>query len=148
MFKAPLAAAIILLASASMTAIGAGQASTQSESELSPAETVAVARQIATLHSSADRSVANGWSNSKKVAETICRPAALPAIRKQVPGADRVFLGTDDPKTLNLESNAKLTGTGSARAPKGWQDFTFTCELDPKTAKVTSFIPVLPSASD
>jgi hypothetical protein len=113
------------------------------EPTLSAAETAAVNRQIATLHSSVDRSVAKGWSNSKKVAETLCRPAAMPALKKQLPGVDRVFLGTDDPKTLNLESNQKLTGTGSARAPKGWQDFTFTCELDPATGKATGFTAVL-----
>ena len=104
-------------------------------------------RQIATLHSSVDRSVANGWSNAKKVAELICRPAALPVLKKQIPGTDRVFLGTDDPKTLNLESNAKLTGTGSARNPKGWQDFTFTCEINPETGKATSFVPTLTPAA-
>ncbi len=116
------------------------------EPTLSAAETAAVNRQIATLHSSVDRSVAKGWSTSKKVAETLCRPAAMPALKKQLPGVDRVFLGTDDPKTLNLESNQKLTGSGSARAPKGWQDFTFTCELDAATGKVTSFTAVLTAA--
>jgi hypothetical protein len=113
---------------------------------LSTAETAAVNRQIATLKSSADRSVAKGWSNSKKVAELLCRPAALPALKKQIAGVDRVFLGTDDPTTLTLDSNEKLTGTGSARAPQGWQDFTFTCELDPATGKATSFTAVLTPA--
>ncbi len=110
-----------------------------SEPALSAAETAAVQRQIATLHSSVDRSVANGWSNSKKVAELLCRSAALPVLKKQIAGVDRAFLGTDDPKTLMLESNQRLTGTGSARAAQGWQDFTFTCELDPATGKVTAF---------
>jgi hypothetical protein len=136
-------AAVVVLTSVSMNAAPAEQAANQTEPPLSPAETAAVTRQIATLHSSVDRSVANGWSNAKKVAELICRPAALPILKKQIPGTDRVFLGTDDPKTLNLESNAKLTGTGSARAPKGWQDFTFTCEINPETGKVTSFTPTL-----
>ena len=122
-------------------------ASQPTEAALSVAETAAVNRQIATLHSSVDRSVAKGWSNSKKVAEILCRPAALPALKKQIPGVDRVFLGTDDPKTLNLEGNQKLTGTGSARAPKGWQDFTFTCELDPATGKATTFTAVLTPAA-
>jgi hypothetical protein len=115
----------------------------QSEIALSPAETAAINHQIASLHSAADRGVANEWSDAKKVAEIICRPAALPVLKKQLPGTDRVFLGTEDPKTLTLESNVKLTGTGSARATAGWQDFTFNCEIDPKTAKVTSFVPVL-----
>src|SRR5271165_6040575 len=118
-----------------------------SEPALSTAETAAVQRQIATLHSSVDRSVANGWSNSKKVAETLCRPAALPVLKKQIAGVDRVFLGTDDPKTLTLESNQRLTGSGSARTPQGWQDFTFTCELDPATGKVTAFTAVLTPAA-
>jgi hypothetical protein len=113
------------------------------EPALSSAETVVVKRQLAILHSSADRSMANGWSNAKKVAEMICRPAAIPALKKQIEGVDRVFLGSDDPKTLTLVSDAKLTGSGSARYPKGWQDFNFTCEIDPATAKVTSFEAVL-----
>ncbi len=136
-------ASVVMLAATSANAEFAGQAASQSEPALSPAETAAVARQIATLHSSVDRSVANGWSNAKKVAETICRPAAVAALKKQIPGTDRVFLGTDDPKTLDLESNAKLSGTGSARNPKGWQDFTFTCEINPETGKATSFTPTL-----
>jgi hypothetical protein len=136
-------AAVVILATASMNAVPTGQAASQIEPALSPAESAAVTRQVATLHSSVDRSMANGWSNAKKVAELICRPAALPVLKKQIPGTDRVFLGTDDPRTLSLESNAKLTGTGSARNPKGWQDFTFTCELNPETGKVTSFVAVL-----
>ncbi len=137
----------VMLAATSMNAAPAGQTPSQSEPALSPAETAAVSRQIATLRSSVDRNMANGWSNAKKVAETICRPAALPVLKKQIPGTDRVFLGTDDPKTLNLESNAKLTGTGSARNPKGWQDFTFTCEINPETGKATSFTPTLTPAA-
>jgi hypothetical protein len=121
--------------------------SNATEPELSPAETAAVQRQIATLRSKVDRSVASGWPNSKKVAELLCRTAALAALRKQVPGADRVFLGTDDPKTLTLESNAKLTGTGSARGPQGWQDFTFSCEVDPATGKVGDFTATLAPAA-
>jgi hypothetical protein len=141
MLKTALALAIMLL-SVSMHAAPAGQAASQSEPALSPAETAAVNRQIATLHSSVDRSVANGWSNAKKVAETICRPAALPVLKKQTTAVDRVFLGTDDPKTLTLESNSRLTGTGEFRTPKGWTDFTFTCDLDPQTGKVIAFQPV------
>jgi hypothetical protein len=140
-------AATVILAAASMHAAPAGQAAAQPEPALSPAETAAVIHQIATLRSSVDRSVANGWSSAKKVAELICRPAALTVLKKQLPGTDRVFLGADDPKTLNLESNARLTGTGSARTPKGWRDFTFTCELNPETGKATSFTPVLTPAS-
>jgi hypothetical protein len=140
-------AAVVILATASMNAVPTGQAASQIEPALSPAESAAVTRQVATLHSSVDRSMANGWSNAKKVAELICRPAALPVLKKQIPGTDRVFLGTDDPRTLSLESNAKLTGTGSARNPKGWQDFTFTCELNPETGKVISFVPVLTPAA-
>ena len=127
MLRITLAAAIMLATTATHTAPAA-----QSEPALSPAETAAVSRQIATLHSSTDRSMANGWTNAKKVAETICRPAAVAALKKQVPGTDRVFLGTDDPKTLNLESNAKLTGTGSARNPKGWQDFILHLRDQPR----------------
>src|SRR5271170_1072728 len=136
-----------LLAFALIETASSQTATPPSEPVLSAGETAAVQRQIATLHSSVDRSVANGWSNSKKVAELICRPAALLILKKQIAGVDRVFLGTDDPKTLTLESNQRLTGSGSARTPQGWQDFSFTCELDAATGKVTAFTPVLTPAS-
>lgn len=107
-----------------------------SEPTLSPAEAAAISRQIDTLRSSTDRSVAQGWSNTKKIAELICRPAALPVLKKQLKGADRVFLGTDAAQSLTLESNRRLTGSGQVRTPQGWQDFTFTCNLNPSTGKV------------
>jgi hypothetical protein len=113
------------------------------EPDLSAAETTMVNRQIATLKSSGDRRMAEGWSNTKKVAELLCRPASLPVLKKQSTRVDRVFLGTDDPKTLTLENNSRLTGTGQFRTPSGWTDFSFTCDLDPQTGKVTSFQPVL-----
>jgi hypothetical protein len=116
------------------------------EADLSAAETTAVNRQIATLKASGDRRMAQGWSNSKKVAELLCRPAALPILKKQTAAVDRVFLGTDDPKTLSLESNSRLTGAGEFRTPKGWTDFTFTCDLDPQTGKVIAFEPVIAKA--
>ncbi len=109
------------------------------EPALSAAQKAAVAKQIATLKSSSDRSTAQGWSNAKKVAELICRPAALPILKKQTRGADRVFLGTRSPQSLTLESNRRLTGSGEVRTPQGWHDFTFTCELNPATGKVTHF---------
>ena len=115
------------------------QARPPAEPALTAPELKAVARGIATLHSPVDRSVANGWSNAKKVAEILCRPAALPALRKQITGVDRVFLGTDDPNTLTLESNQRLTGTGSARIPQGWQDFTFSCTINPTTGQAKTF---------
>ncbi|MGA8096677.1 MAG: DUF930 domain-containing protein [Steroidobacteraceae bacterium] len=118
------------------------QTSGLKEPELSAPQKVVVIRKIATLKSPADRHVAEGWSNAKKVAELLCRPAALSALRRQTPGVDRVFLGTDDPHTLNLESNRRLTGSGEFRTEKGWQNFTFACELDPETGGVVSFRPV------
>jgi hypothetical protein len=113
------------------------------EPDLPAAETTAVNRQIATLKASGDRRMAQGWSNTKKVAELLCRPAALPVLKKQTAAVDRVFLGTDDPKTLTLENNSRLAGSGEFRTPKGWTDFTFTCDLDPQTGKVIAFQPVI-----
>ena len=121
------------------------QTSALKEPGLSATQNVVVNRKIATLKSPADRHVAEGWSNAKKVAELLCRPAALSSLRRQTPGVDRVFLGTDDPHTLNLESNRRLTGSGEFRTDKGWQNFTFACELDPETGRVTSFRPVMAS---
>jgi hypothetical protein len=120
-----------------------GPAVYASEPDLTAAETTAVNQQIATLKAQGDRHMAEGWSNAKKVAELICRPAALSVLKKQAPGVDRVFLGTDDPHTLTLESNSRLIGTGEFRTPQGWTDFTFTCDVNGETGKVTAFQPVL-----
>ena len=121
------------------------QTSGLKEPELSKPQSIVVNRKIATLKSPVDRHVAEGWSNAKKVAELLCRPAALSALRRQTPGVDRVFLGTDDPHTLNLESNRRLTGSGEFRTDKGWQSFTFACELNLETGRVVSFRPVMAS---
>ena len=118
-----------------------------SEPDLSAAESAAVNRQIATLKAPGDRRMASGWSNAKKVAELICRPAALSVLKKQTPGVDRVFLGTDDPQTLTLESNSRLTGTGQFRTLQGWTDFTFACDVNAETGKVTAFKPTLSKAA-
>jgi hypothetical protein len=109
------------------------------EPQLSAAQTAAVNRQIAMLHSASDRKVAEQWSNSKKVAELLCRPAATEYWKKKAPGADRVFLGTSAPETLMLESASRLTGTGQYRTPQGWTDFRFTCNLDPDKGTVSGF---------
>jgi hypothetical protein len=116
-----------------------GNAADQQEPQLSPAETAAVQRQIATLKNAGERHMAGEWTNAKKVAEMLCRPAALPILKRQSKGSDKVFLGTDDPSTLTLVSNQRLTGSGQVRTPQGWQDFTFTCDMDPATGKVTGF---------
>jgi hypothetical protein len=109
------------------------------EPALSAAQATAVNRKIATLHSASDRKVANGWTNSKKLAELLCRPAAVTYWKKKASGTDRVFLGTSAPETLVLESNQRLTGTGEYRTPTGWTDFRFTCNLNPDKGTVDSF---------
>ena len=113
------------------------------EPGLSKAQNAAVARAIAALKTPEERAIASSWSNAKKVAEMICRPAALPALKKQVPGADRVFLGTDDPTTLTLVSVRSLTGVGQVRSGESWRDFSFNCALMPSTGKVDGFTAVL-----
>lgn len=124
-------------------AIAAAPAGEAAEPALSPAQKAIVAKSIAALKSPEERSLAGHWSNAKKVAEMICRPAALPALKKQVPGADKVFLGTDDPTTLTLVSKRSLTGVGQVRSGAGWRDFTFTCALTPSSGKVAGFTAVL-----
>ena len=115
------------------------QAVGRDEPALSAAQTAIVTTKIARLRGSVDRQVAEGWSNAKKVAELLCRPAALPILKRQTKGVDRVFLGTDAPETLTLESNRRLTGSGQYRTPLGWHDFTFTCDLNPETGKIAGF---------
>jgi hypothetical protein len=106
---------------------------------LSKAEAANVDRQIMILRNPGEWRMAAGWSDAKKVAEMICRPAALRVLQKQNKAVDRVFLGTDDPTSLTLESNARLTGTGEYRTPQGWQNISFVCEVKPATANVTRF---------
>ena len=78
--------------------IGFATLASASEPALSPAETAVVARQIATLKAATDRQVAEGWSNTKKVAELISRPTALPVVEEeQTKGVDKLLSGTDDP---------------------------------------------------
>ena len=129
----------IALALAALAATGAEPA----EPPLSAAQKAVVAKVISGLKSPEERSMASGWSNAKKVAEFICRPAALPALKKQVPDADKVFLGTDNPATLTLVSKRSLTGVGQVRSGAAWRDFTFTCALTPSSGKVAGFTAVL-----
>ncbi|MET3525910.1 hypothetical protein [Phenylobacterium koreense] len=135
--------AIALLMSAAATAPAPPPAA---EPALSPAQNAKISQAIAALKRPEERSLASGWSNAKKVAEVICRPAALPSLRRQIPEADRVFLGTSDPATLTLVSARSLTGSGSVRSGEKWRDFTFTCALTPSSGKVAGFTAVLKPA--
>ena len=130
-------------AAPAIPAVPAPPAALGREPELSRAQNTAITKSIAALKTPEERRLASGWSNAKKVAEVICRPAALPALKKQVPNADRVFLGTDDPKTLTLVSTRSLTGAGQVRSGSAWRDFTFTCALMPSSGKVAGFTAVL-----
>jgi hypothetical protein len=108
--------------------------------ELSPAQASFLANEIAKLKLPEERALAKDWTDAKKVAEFICRPAAMKTVRKRFKGADRAFLGTDDPKTLQLVSNRLLTGSGQARTGgTNWQIFSFSCVLNPKGGKAVSF---------
>lgn len=113
------------------------------EPALSPVQQKLVARRIAALKSPGERRIAGDWSNAKKAAELICRPAALPVLRRQIKDADKVFLGTSDPATLRLVSNRRLEGIGQVRAGAGWRDLTFVCLLDPATGKAAGFRAIL-----
>ena len=107
--------------------------------KLSSAERNVISEQIGKVKPAADREVAKGWSNAKKVAEFICRPAALRSLSKQDTSIDKVFLGTDDPATLALDSTTRLRGTGQYRKGDKWTDIEFVCDVDPDTGKVSSF---------
>jgi hypothetical protein len=71
-----------------------GVAAQAAEPALSAAEKANVGRQIAAMKGPVDRHIAEGWTNAKEVAEYLCRPLALPELKKQEKGADRLFLGT------------------------------------------------------
>lgn len=67
-------------------------------------------------------------SNAHRVAEFLCRPAALEALRKQDKKADKVFLGDGKNGGLNLQPATRLTGAGHGTV---WKIFSFSCELSP-----------------
>lgn len=79
----------------------------------------------------------------KKSSRDDLQTGSIIFLKKQDKTIDRVFLGMETPGSLTLESNSRLTGNGEFRTSKGWQDFTFTCNVSPETGKVTAFQPVL-----
>jgi hypothetical protein len=105
---------------------------------LSPSQAAVISGAIAKLKSPQERSLASAWTDAKKVAEFICRPQATTVLKRRF-NADRVFLGTDDPSTLELRSDAQLTGNGQYRAGSKWRTFAFSCVLDPRKGTATSF---------
>ncbi len=138
-----------MLGAAALLAFSAAPALAASPAEpaLSKAQSAVVAKAVSALKHPEERQMVAGWTNAKKVAEMICRPIVLPTLEKQAPGADRAFLGTNDPATLTLVSNKRLTGIGQVRVGAGWRDFTFTCQLNPRTGKATSFKAVMKPAA-
>ncbi|AOM41866.1 hypothetical protein [Xenorhabdus hominickii] len=80
----------------------------------------------------------DSWSETKKVAEFICRPLALSVIKQQYKDADKVFLGIDSPNDIRLENSSELIGIGMYRTDDGWNNIKFTCKLD-ANGKAQSF---------
>jgi hypothetical protein len=130
----------LVLLTAGFFPAGPGSAATI----LSAAEQEAVLAQISKLASPEERALASNWSDAKKAAEFICRPLATSELKNWDKDADRVFLGTDDPATLELADDRQLTGSGEVRTGSDWTSFTFTCELDPQSGRATSFRTNLP----
>jgi hypothetical protein len=122
-----------------------GGATAAEAASLSPAQAALVTGQIANLKYPEERALAGQWSDAKKAAEFICRPLADRVLKEQLKTADKVFLGTDDPKTLDLVSNSLLKGSGQVRTGSDWRIFTFSCALDPETGRAVSFEPTFTS---
>ncbi|OKP03663.1 hypothetical protein [Xenorhabdus eapokensis] len=78
------------------------------------------------------------WSDTKKVAEFICRPFALSTIKKYHKNADKVFLGVGSEESIRLKPLSELVGIGMYRTDEGWHDIRFSCKLD-ATGKAQSF---------
>jgi hypothetical protein len=130
---------VIAIVSLVLAVSGRGFADEPQQPKLSRAEQAAIAEQVGKVKPASDREVIKGWSNAKKVAEFICRPAALRSLAKQDASVDKVFLGTNDPSTLSLQSAGRLTGTGQYRKGDKWMDIDFVCDIDPDMGKVSSF---------
>lgn len=123
---------VIALSIAGMTAIVHAE---RTAVTLSSAQQQRIAKSIASLKYPQERALANAWSPAKKVAEILCKPEALRALRRKDPSIDRVFLGDNTPGSLDLVSNRVLKGKGMARNASGWSDMSFSCRLDPTTGK-------------
>jgi hypothetical protein len=120
--------------------VAAGAAQAQSDTPvLSKVQQQKIDKAIAALKYPQERALANAWSPAKKVAEILCRPAALRALRRKDASADKVILGDESKDSLRLVSNRLLEGKGSVRNGSGWRDMSFTCELDPATGTVVGF---------
>jgi len=137
-----------LLAALATLMFAASPALAETVGMLSPAQQDVIARSIERLSSPEERELASSWSEAKKVAEFVCRPIALAALQSWNSSADRVFLGTDDPDTLRLESERLLTGSGEVRTGSDWVSFEFTCELDPASGEALSFATDLTSRGE
>lgn len=112
---------------------------------LSSAQMAVVTKQIAQLKYPQERALASSWSDAKKAAEFLCRPAATTVLKQRWKDADRVFLGDDSPQSLRLVGDHQLTGYGQVRIPAGWRKFDFSCALDSRTGKALGFEPRFPS---
>jgi hypothetical protein len=130
---------VVAILSLVFLACSLGFADEPQQPKLSRAEQAAIAEQVGKVKPASDREVVKGWSNARKMAEFICRPAALRSLAKQEASVDKVLLGTDDPSTLSLESAGRLKGIGQYRKGDKWTDIDFVCDIDADTGKVSSF---------
>lgn len=96
-------------------------------------------KQETKAYSATEKTMLQQWSDGKLISEFFCQKHALQVLSKTYKGADRVFmsLSDDDPPTLITETRIK--GNGSARYKDGWVDFTYECEIDKNSGKVTDF---------
>ena len=131
---AGVAALLVLFTSAS-----AQNVPEQAKSVLSYRQQQVIRNEFSKIESPSERKMAMEWSDAKKVAETMCRPAALKYFQKQFKDADRVFLGNDQSDSLKLMGNQVLTGVGQVRAGGTWHYFNFACPLNPRIGQAISF---------
>lgn len=110
-----------------------------STAALPPAVKKRVEASIAKLRHPEERALAHEWSPAKQVAETLCSPFALKQWKKMDPTADRMVLGDDGEKSLELEEGGSITGHGQVRHKDGWTSFRFTCTVDARDGSVKSF---------
>ncbi|MBD1229483.1 hypothetical protein [Xenorhabdus griffiniae] len=107
--------------------------------QLSPDQTKYLQQQInEQVTDKSALSMVESWSDAKKVAEFICRPFALPIIKKYYKDTDKIFLGIDSKESIRLKQPSELVGIGMYRTNDGWHDIRFSCKLD-ATGKARSF---------
>ena len=86
-----------------------------------------------------EKAMLQKWSDGKLISEFFCQDHALQELSETYEGADRVFMSLSDDEPPTLITETRINGNGSVRYKDGWADFSYECEIDENSGKVTDF---------